>query len=188
MEKDLLKFFNSVRENPNFAIEMISSDPDLVKSIWKGDEKMIPGSTALHWAAHDGHTELVKKLIELGADINSDNADWWCRPIDWAVDSASYDAASILIENGADLGGDKWSNCTPLHVVAQGGSSNGKENRELYIKTAELLIDSGAEVNAAAKYGGQPPVMTPLDDALNSGNEAVAEVLIKNGGKQFSEL
>lgn len=187
-EKVVSTFFNMVREKPEQAIEMIKEDSGLVKSVWKEDGKMIRGSTPLHWASHDGHLELVKLLIDMGAEINSDSADWWCRPIDWAVDSAQYEASQILLKNGVYLGGDRWSNCTPLHVTAQSGASNGKENKESYIKTAELLIASGAEVNAVAMYGGQPPSFTPLDDALNSGNKVVAEVLIKNGGKQFSMI
>ena len=188
MDKRLKEFFESVREDPDTAIKMINDDPAMVNTIWTGEDEMIPGSTALHWASHDGHIDLIKRLIELGADINSDHADWWCRPIDWAVDSAKYEAAAILIESGADLGGDKWSNCTPLHVVSQGGSSKGKENKDAYARTAELLINSGSDVNAVAKYGGQPPELTPLDDALNADNDVVAEVLIKNGGKQFTHI
>ena len=31
------------------------------------------GVTALHWAAHMGHTEVAKVLLEQGADINMRN-------------------------------------------------------------------------------------------------------------------
>ena len=148
VENDMDSFFRSVRDEPEVAIKKIKSDNSLVMSVWKGDPGLIIGSTPLHWASHDGHLELVKLLVQLGAEINSDNADWWCRPIDWAVDSAQYEVAEYLIKNGASLSGDKWSNCTPLHVVAQGGSSNGSEKKEAYIKTAEILINAGAVVNA----------------------------------------
>ena len=94
----------------------------------------------------------------------------------------------FLIDKGATLGGDKWSNCTPLHVVAQGGSTNGREREDSYQNTAEILISAGAEINAVAKYGGQPPEMTPLDDALSVGNEVVADVLKQHGALEFNQL
>ena len=122
------------------------------------------------------------------ADINADEADWWCRPIDWAADSARFEVVQYLLQNGAAAGGDKWSNCTPLHVVAQGGSTNGKERADDYKKTAEVLINWGIDANTIATYGGQPPKMTPLDDAQKVGNKAVEKVLIQNGGKKSIEL
>ncbi len=182
------KFFNTVRNKPSKAIKILKHNPELATLTWKGKSSSIPGSTALHWAAHNGHLELVKILLELGADINANEADWWCRPIDWAADSGKYEVVQYLMLNGADFGGDKWSNCTPLHVVAQGGSSNGKDRSLEYQKTTEILIYGGAEVNAIAKYGGQPPEMTPLDDAQNVGNKVVEEVLLKYGGKTAEQL
>ena len=187
-EKIVEEFFNLIRKFPEEAITILNSNPELSKVIWKGDEDLIIGSTPLHWASHDGNLRLVEKLIEYGAEVNSDLADWWCRPIDWAADNGQYEVVIFLIEKGAILGGDKWSNCTPLHVVAQGGSTNGRERADSYRNTAEVLINANAEINAIAMYGGQPPEMTPLDDALNVGNEAVADVLKQHGGLEFNQL
>ena len=75
--------------------------------------------------------------------MNSDYADWWCRPIDWAADSGQSEVVNFLIDKGAALGGDKWSNCTPLHVVAQGGSTNGRERKDSYKNTAEIFNQRG---------------------------------------------
>jgi len=189
IEKEIIdKFFRSVRKEPQKAIEDLNTNPELSKIVWEGDENLIVGSTPLHWASHDGNLELIEKLIKCGADVNSDFADWWCRPIDWAADSGQAEVVKLLIDCGAILEGDKWSNCTPLHVVAQGGSTNGRERVESYRETAEILIDAGAEVNAVAKYGGMPTEMTPLDDALNVDNETVADVLKLHGGLEFNQL
>ena len=187
-ESTIEQFFKLVREAPDKAIDALDSSHKLAKVVWKGDEDLIVGSTPLHWASHDGHLDLVEKLLELGADVNSDLADWWCRPIDWAADSGRFEVVKLLIENGATLNGDKWSNCTPLHVVAQGGSSNGRDRSCSYQRTTEILINAGAEINAVAMYGGQPPEMTPLDDALNVGNEVVIDVLKQHGALEFNQL
>ena len=181
--KGFKKFIKKLRNHPKKALKKLSKHPKYALMTWQGKEKWIPGSTALHWAAHAGHLTLVKQLIELGADVNAGEADWWSRPLDWAADSAQWEVAAYLIEKGAELGGDKWSNCTSLHVVAQGGSSNGKRKPKRYAKTTEVLIQAGVDVNAVANYGGKPPAMTPLDDALKVENQAVVEVLIKYGGK-----
>ena len=180
----LKKFLKTVRKKPSKALKILEHRPEFATATWQGKSKWITGSTPLHWAAHCGHLKLVHKLLELGADINADKADWWCRPIDWAADSARFEVVQYLLQNGAATDGDIWSNCTPLHVVAQGGSTNGKERAKDYQKTAEVLINSGVGVNTIATYGGQPPKMTPLDDAQKVGNRAVEEVLIQYGAKQ----
>lgn len=182
------KFFKIIREDPENAVEILNANRELAKIVWNGNENMIVGSTPLHWASHDGYIKLVEKLVEYGAEINSDLADWWCRPIDWAADSGRFEVVKFLIDKGATIGGDKWSNCTPLHVAAQGGSTNGRERSDAYQKTAEVLIQSGSDINAVAKYGGQPPEMTPLDDALNVGNEVVADVLKHHGALEFNQI
>ena len=188
VENTVEQFFKLIRQDPDRSTELLNSNNELAKLIWKGDEEFIVGSIPLHWASHDGNLELVEKLIEHAADVNSDLADWWCRPIDWAADSGQFEVVKYLIDMGATLGGDKWSNCTPLHVVAQGGSTNRRERKESYKNTAEILISAGAEINAVAMYGGQPPEMTPLDDALNVGNEVVADVLKQHGALEFNQL
>ncbi len=184
----LKDFLKAVRKHPSKAIEMLEHRPEFAKAKWQGGSKWIPGSTPLHWAAHDGHLELIKRLVTFGADVNANEASWWCRPIDWAADSGQFEAVQFLLENDAYFGGDKWSNCTPLHAAAQGGSTNGRENSEDYQKTAEVLIQGGVDFNTIAKYGGQAPELTPLDDAQRVGNKAVEEVLLKHGALRAKEL
>lgn len=181
-------FLQTVRETPNTAQDILKQHPEFATMQWDQSGQWIEGSTALHWAAHDGQLDLVRQLLELGANVNADQADWWCRPIDWAADSGNAEVVSYLIEQGAGFKGDKWSNCTPLHVVAQGGSTNGKRDPEAYQQTTEVLIQAGAEINAVVQYGGQGDKMTPLDEAQRLGNKAVEAVLLKHGGKLFSDL
>lgn len=51
-------------------------------------------------AARDGEVETVKKLIEIGADVNT-NKD--ATPLHWAVRHANIKFAKILLANGADI-------------------------------------------------------------------------------------
>ena len=184
----LKKFLKTVRNKPSKALEILNQQPELASMKWEGKSKWIKGSTPLHWAAHGGNLKLVKKLVALGANINANEADWWCRPIDWAADSGQHKVVRYFLKNKAIFSGDRWSNCTPLHIVAQGGSTNGKKNAKGYRKTTKILIKWGAEVNAIAKYGGQPPELTPLDDARNVDNKVVERVLQQHGGKSRKDL
>ena len=104
VENTVEQFFKLIRQDPDRSTELLNSNNELAKLIWKGDEEFIVGSIPLHWASHDGNLELVEKLIEHAADVNSDLADWWCRPIDWAADSGQFEVVKYLIDMGATLG------------------------------------------------------------------------------------
>src|SRR5262245_1221948 len=44
---------------------------ELLKQGARADAKSDGGRTALHWAAHAGHREVMRLLIERGADVNA---------------------------------------------------------------------------------------------------------------------
>jgi hypothetical protein len=70
------------------------------------------GGTALHWAAWCGRPEVVKKLIDAGADINKRCIDFKATPLFWAVhglkqgDKNNFQnylqCVKLLIESGAE--------------------------------------------------------------------------------------
>ena len=60
------------------------------------------GSTPLHWAAKEGHTEIASLLIGNGADINSKNNDG-LTSLHCAVDGGYKQIVSLLIGNGAEI-------------------------------------------------------------------------------------
>ena len=62
---------------------------------------------------------------------------------------------------------------TPLHQAAFYG----------YVKTTELLVDKGADVNAQMDDG-----RTPLDIAIKRHTRPIADLLRKHGGKTGEEL
>jgi ankyrin repeat protein len=59
-------------------------------------------------------------------------------PLHKAAFSGHYDAAKLLLENGADVAKHDYEGCTPLHKAAYSGQS----------KLVALLIENGAEVDA----------------------------------------
>ena len=60
------------------------------------------GWTPLYSAANKGYLEIVKLLIENGADINKSNNDGW-TPLYSAADKGHLEVVKLLIENGADI-------------------------------------------------------------------------------------
>jgi ankyrin repeat protein len=138
------------------------------------------GETPLHRAAHCDAVEICERLIELGADVNDSATHWWLTPLAWAADAGSAEAVELLLKHGADVNQDAVVGTTALHAVAMGGSSGGSRDPDAYRRTAEILIENGADINRRATGDrGQ----TPLDDALAHKNDAVAAVLRKHGAQ-----
>lgn len=177
--KDLLNTLRRER-NEKKAIGILLKDPSLATQTWNGaDDILIKGSTPLHYAAHYDYVDLVKLLVEHGADINANKAHWWTTPLAWAADAARVEAVKFLLDNGAEVNADVGGGHIALHAACQGGSTQGQENAEGYRKTAELLIEYGAKIDAASNDGD-----TPMADAVRSGNKAVEEVLRQHGAKE----
>src|SRR4051812_14436500 len=59
------------------------------------------GTTALHWAAHNGDTDLVDRLIKAGANVNAKN-EFGSTPIVEAALSNSTAVMDSLLKAGAD--------------------------------------------------------------------------------------
>lgn len=170
--------------NEKKAISILNKEPALATQVWNGeDDVLIKGSTPLHYAAHYDYMDLVKLLVEHGADIEADTAHWWKTPLAWAADAARAEAVKFLLDKGAKVNTNIGGGFTALHAAAQGGSTQGQENSEGYRKTAELLIKYGANIDAASTDGD-----TPLADAVRSGNKAIEGILRQHGAKEQTEL
>ena len=75
------------------------------------------GTTLLHSASKSGNMELVRLLIQEGADVNAQDEDGE-SPLHGAMArSDNYDVARTLIENGADLASKAVDGKTPFHNI-----------------------------------------------------------------------
>ena len=62
---------------------------------------LFAGSSSLHAASAGGHADIMKMLLDSGADINlTDEQNM--TPLHYAVISGGKEAVSLLLENGAD--------------------------------------------------------------------------------------
>jgi uncharacterized protein len=126
------------------------------------------GFTLLGLACYFGHREVVRFLLEAGADPNvaSTNA-FRVAPLHSASAISDIEIAALLIEAGADVNAKQNQGVTPLHSAAHNGQT----------RLAELLIANGADVGA--RTDGDK---TPLQLALEKNHDQTAEVIRNRGG------
>ena len=160
------------------ASEMLDACPGLATERSRRSGQL-HGATPLHWAAHRNATEVCQRLVDLGAKVNDSASDWWLTPLSWGADAGSAEAVERLLELGADVNQDAIVGTTALHAVAMGGSTQGKGDPDAYERTAEILIRHGADINRRTDKQ-----RTPLDEAIDNQNDAVANVLRQHGAQR----
>jgi ankyrin repeat protein len=139
--------------------EILRRDPGAAKS-WSAD-----GFTALHFAAFFNRPEIVRNLVQHGADVaavakNPMNV----TPLHSAAAAHSGEIVRILVENGARANVKQQGGWTPLHEAAQIGD----------IEMVRDLLDHGADPQANSDDG-----RTPAQMAQAKGHEEIAKLLSK---------
>ena len=115
------------------------------------------GMTALQFAARQGFTDVVKALVEGGADINQLNAGDKSSPLLIAIINGHFDLAKYMIEKGADPTRSAFNGVTPLFAVLNiqwapkslyPSPKAYQQQTTSYLELMTLLLDKGADVNA----------------------------------------
>ena len=115
--------------------------------------------TPLILACRHGHFEVVKLLVERGAELNSDQVE---TPLNLAVNNGDLRLAEFLISKGAKVNS---SAASPLNLAVNNGD----------LKLAEFLISKGAKVNSSAASPLHLAVRAPKN------RRELAELLLANG-------
>ena len=124
--------------------------------------------TVLGFAAHKGHTEVVKLLLEAGADVHRHTEDQVSyTALHSAVEGGHRPTAEVLLQYGSDVNSRDIFDRTPLHCASWKG----------YCDLIELLIQNGADVSATRKPNG----VTPLYWAVQEGHCDSVECLLRHG-------
>merc|ERR1719323_1152897 len=103
----------------------------LIRKVSKRNHR---GETPLHCSAIKGNVAMVRKLLRMGADPNTqDNAGW--SPLHEACNHGNEVAARLLLKRGALVNMQGMHKETPLHDAARNG----------HFQVVRLLLKSGAD-------------------------------------------
>jgi RNA polymerase sigma factor (sigma-70 family) len=127
------------------------------------------GFTPLALAAHFGHLETTRFLLDQGADASIVSRNpLQVTPLHAALFGKRVETARLLIERGSNVqigrGGKGWPRAgwTAMHYVASMG----------LIELIEILLSHEADLNALDDEG-----LTPLDVAIAEKQDEVVEIL-----------
>lgn len=99
------------------------------------------GETPLHWSAHNGQLEIVRTLLDAGAEIEADEIGLYGgKPLHWAAEHAPR-VVELLLARGAQVNSRNLKKGhTPLIQCAR--------QRDDCAECAELLLAAGADLQA----------------------------------------
>lgn len=141
--------------------------------IKQGADLELGASTPLMEAAQEGHTDLVRFLLENNANVHAvtQTGD---TALTHACENGHTDAAEVLLYYGAELEHESEGGRTPLMKACRAG----------HTCTVTFLIGKGALVNKQTTSNDH----TPLSLACVGGHQAVVEYLLKSGADPFHKL
>lgn len=173
--------------------EIIRKDPQLINSVDSF------GRTPLHWASRGVHFEILKYLLDEGADPNIRDKNM-IAPIVSIVARNHGKALMYMLLKGAEIDIKDREKETPLHIASAYGMSdmvniliqNGAplEIRNAYertplllaareagdLETIKCLVDNGAEIDTRDNSNNSPLIL-----AAWRGYEEVVDYLIDKG-------
>ncbi len=146
--------------NCNKNYQILENRDLITIDIANQDMKLISPLSA---ASGKGHTDVVKLLVEAGADANKADAKG-DTPLYMASQNNHTDIVKLLLGAGADVNKDMNNGVTPLYIASQNNHTD----------IVKLLLGAGADVNKAMDDG-----VTPLYIASQKGHIAAVELLLQ---------
>ncbi|KAK3697032.1 hypothetical protein QZH41_012499, partial [Actinostola sp. cb2023] len=127
------------------------------------------GMTAFHWVAFHGRTDLVRLLVENGAELLARDNEGK-TPLHWAAQNGSVDCCRAILNTAAGqhlLNGKDFSGKTPIHFAAAAGHVEALQ---------ELITEKFANIDL-----GDAENRTPLHWSAATGHALCALALLRAG-------
>jgi len=138
-------------------------------------EVSLPANTPLHFAVKNVDIEIVKMLLDRGADVDAINPSS-VTPLHIAVGSKKVEIVELLLNHGACVNARDCNSSTPLLLAAKDGSE----------EIVKLLLKHGADVNSAYTCTSIEGY-TPLCLAVRGGCEKVVKLLLECGANVHAQ-
>lgn len=129
------------------------------------------GMTPLHIAAEMGHIEIVKYLIDKGADPEIRNRGDNNTPLDLALAAGNLKIVKYLVAAGANPNTTDNQGNSLLHIFTKNGD----------LDMVKKLIKKGAEINSLSNQG-----RTSLDIAQTKNYKSIEKFFKSQGGESGS--
>ena len=149
------RFTNETGFNPHEIVALIRNSSE-----WKNYYESKYENLSLFDLIQNGKTDLVKKKIESGADVNAKNNNG-NTPLCVASSNEHIEIVKLLLEYGADVNAKNNYGSTPLYLASECG----------HTEIVKLLLEYGADVN---EY-------TPLYWASYKGHAEIVKLLLEYG-------
>jgi len=138
------------------------------------DARKVDGSTALHVAAFDGRPEIVRVLLDHGANANEQNghSEAPIHLISQESHEHGVGVALMLLEHGVDVNYPNKDHDTPLHTACYFGR----------LEIAQVLLVHGAEASSE-NHRAQTPLhlVSQGRSWFQHDGPGVARLLLENG-------
>eukprot|EP01034_Spumella_vulgaris_P022012 gene22012-28105_t len=127
------------------------------------------GDTALHKACSNGNVEIVRLLLDAGANKNIQNKREE-TPLFFACrQSTATPIVDLLLKAGCSVRLPNADQRTPMHIACQNGCKD----------IVSLIISHGVELNVSDKND-----FTPLHDAAFNGHTEIVKLLLAAGADE----
>ncbi len=175
-----------------------TGDIEIVKMLVLKEDKIhskIPYlfNTPLHWAALNGHTDIVELLLNGGANVNAEDGRSY-TPLHYATLIGHTSVVKILLAHNANIhAATEGGGETPLYCAAGGCEYLSYTLEDIPSELAPqaqisiniqakkdivaLLLAEGADPKTATTHSGE----TPLHAAVRSGNISITSLLLSSG-------
>lgn len=147
----------------NFPVEMFIDY--LIKTKWDFNEKFKSGFLPLNSACSHGKLEVVKKMIEAGADVHAKDV-YEVGTLDYACRSGNLNLVKFLLSLDVEINCRDSSGHGPIFSAVKFGHYN----------IFALLIDKGADIHTTNHYG-----TTLLHSAASKNSFEIVNKLIELG-------